>query len=419
MKLHELGYELPKNWREATISDVTSKVGSGATPRGGSSVYTNNGIPLVRSQNVLDNSFSNAGLAFLSDQSASSLKNVELRANDVLLNITGDSILRCCLLPDVMIGGRVNQHVAIIRASDAVIPLYLQKWLVQDWFKDFMLSHSAGATRKAITKGQILSFPIALPPLPEQRRIAGVLRALDNKIDLLNHQRTLCRKLGLAYTERLTRDSAKVPLEYYTRSISRGVTPKYYKNEEETPIHVLNQRCVRDGWVSLNSARLMLPRRREKKAAMAEFGDLLVNSTGQGTLGRVGCWNHQAPIYADSHMTIVKADPQRIYPILLPYLVFPLQSEIEQMAEGSTGQTELSPSNLGSLKVPFIRFEEQGTVAAQLLALEEMAHHCSIETRILAELRDTLLPELMSGRMRVDEAGRLVSEALDEEVADV
>lgn len=278
---------------------------------------------------------------------------------------------------------------------------------------------AGGSTAPILNKSEFAQLEIKLPKLMEQRRIAGILGALDDKIDLLNHQRTLCRKLGLAYTERLTRDSANVPLEYYTRSISRGVTPKYYKNEEETPIHVLNQRCVRDGWVSLNSARLMLPRRREKKAAMAEFGDLLVNSTGQGTLGRVGRWSHQAPIYADSHMTIVKADPQRIYPILLPYLVFPLQSEIAQMAEGSTGQTELSPSNLGSLKVPFIRFEEQGTVAAQLLALEEMAHHCSIETRILAELRDTLLPELMSGRMRVDEAGRMVSEALDEEIADV
>lgn len=284
------------------------------------------------------------------------------------------------------------------------------------WFLATDLSgFDSGSVQPTLNRNYIANIPVAIPSFVEQRRIAGVLGALDDKIDLLNHQRTLCRKLGLAYTERLTRDSANVPLEYYTRSISRGVTPKYYKNEEETPIHVLNQRCVRDGWVSLNSARLMLPRRREKKAAMAEFGDLLVNSTGQGTLGRVGRWSHQAPIYADSHMTIVKADPQRIYPILLPYLVFPLQSEIEQMAEGSTGQTELSPSNLGSLKVPFIHFEEQGTVAAQLLALEEMAHHCSIETRILAELRDTLLPELMSGRMRVDEAGRLVSEALNEE----
>ena len=309
----------------------------------------------------------------------------------------------------------VNNHAHVLRANDENDTRFLSYMIESLDLSGFI----TGSTQPKLSQAALLSIPLRLPKLAEQRRIAGVLGALDDKIDLLNHQRTLCRKLGLAYTERLTRDSANVPLEYYTRSISRGVTPKYYKNEEETPIHVLNQRCVRDGWVSLNSARLMLPRRREKKAAMAEFGDLLVNSTGQGTLGRVGRWSHQAPIYADSHMTIVKADPQRIYPILLPYLVFPLQSEIEQMAEGSTGQTELSPSNLGSLKVPFIRFEEQGTVAAQLLALEEMAHHCSIETRILAELRDTLLPELMSGRMRVDEAGRLVSEALDEEVADV
>ena len=309
----------------------------------------------------------------------------------------------------------VNNHAHVLRANDENDTRFLSYMIESLDLSGFI----TGSTQPKLSQAALLSIPLRLPKLAEQRRIAGVLGALDDKIDLLNHQRTLCRKLGLAYTERLTRDSANVPLEYYTRSISRGVTPKYYKNEEETPIHVLNQRCVRDGWVSLNSARLMLPRRREKKAAMAEFGDLLVNSTGQGTLGRVGRWSYQAPIYADSHMTIVKADPQRIYPILLPYLVFPLQSEIEQMAEGSTGQTELSPSNLGSLKVPFIRFEEQGTVAAQLLALEEMAHHCSIETRILTELRDTLLPELMSGRMRVDEAGRLVSEALDEEVADV
>ena len=309
----------------------------------------------------------------------------------------------------------VNNHAHVLRANDENDTRFLSYMIESLDLSGFI----TGSTQPKLSQAALLSIPLRLPKLAEQRRIAGVLGALDDKIDLLNHQRTLCRKLGLAYTERLTRDSANVPLEYYTRSISRGVTPKYYKNEEETPIHVLNQRCVRDGWVSLNSARLMLPRRREKKAAMAEFGDLLVNSTGQGTLGRVGRWSHQAPIYADSHMTIVKADPQRIYPILLPYLVFPLQSEIEQMAEGSTGQTELSPSNLGSLKVPLIRFEEQGTVAAQLLALEEMAHHCSIETRILTELRDTLLPELMSGRMRVDEAERLVSEALDEEVADV
>lgn len=279
-----------------------------------------------------------------------------------------------------------------------------------------LLAAATGSTFPNVSRLQLSELPVALPSAAVRTEISGLLGALDDKIDLHDRQRGLCRKLGLAYMSRLTRDAVKVPLKYYAKSISRGVTPKYYKDEDTTPILVFNQRCVRDGWVSLDSARLMLPRVREKKAAIAEFDDLLVNSTGQGTLGRVARWSHQEPVYADSHLTIVKADPQRIYPILLPYLVFPLQSAIEQMAEGSTGQTELSPSNLGSLKVPLIRFEEQNTVAAQLLALEEMAHHCSIETRILTELRDTLLPELMSGRMRVDEAGQLVSEALDKEV---
>lgn len=419
MRLLELGYELPKNWREATISDVTSKVGSGATPRGGSSVYTNNGIPLVRSQNVLDNSFSNAGLAFLSDQSASSLKNVELRANDVLLNITGDSILRCCLVPDVMIGGRVNQHVAIIRASDAVIPLYLQKWLVQDWFKDFMLSHSAGATRKAITKGQILSFPIALPPLPEQRRIAEVLGALDDKIESNLRVRNLCRDLGGNLVADTVRSAPSTQLEHYAASISRGVTPQYYKDEDASPVLVLNQKCIRNGWVTPELARLMTPRAREKSQAIARLDDLLVNSTGQGTLGRVARWDSDDPIYVDSHVTVVKADPRRIYPVLMPYLVFPLQDEIEHMATGSTGQTELSPSRLAQLNVPLLSLEEQRPLSARLVALEAQAHYCQVQSLKLTELRDALLPELMSGRMRVDEAGCLVSEALDEEVRSV
>ena len=307
----------------------------------------------------------------------------------------------------------------VFKPKNGIDPRFLFYVVALPEFTSIASASSTGTRMPRANWEAISEYEITDFTYEQQKAIGEFLGRFDDKIDFHDHQRKVCRKLGLAYMARLTSDTENVPLKYYTKSISRGVTPKYYKNEDTAPIHVLNQRCVRDGWISLDSARLMLPRRREKKDAIAEFGDLLVNSTGQGTLGRVGRWSHREPIYADSHMTIVKADPQRIYPVLLPYLVFPLQSEIEQMAEGSTGQTELSPSNLGSLKVPFIRFEEQGTVAAQLLALEEMAHHCSIETRILAELRDTLLPELMSGRMRVDEAGRLVSEALDEEVADV
>ena len=282
-----------------------------------------------------------------------------------------------------------------------------------------LASASATGTRMPRANWDTISeYEIADFTYEQQMAIGDLLGRLDDKIDFNHRRRVLCRKLGLAITDYLIRNTSCVPLSYYAESISRGVTPKYYKGHNATPICVLNQRCIRDGWVSLSSARLMLPRRREKKSAIAEFDDLLVNSTGQGTLGRVGRWSYREPVYVDGHVTVVKADRQRISPVLLPYLVFPLQSEIEQMAEGSTGQTELSPSSLGSLQVPLLTLEEQKTVVEQLSTNEEMAHHCSIETRMLAELRDTLLPELMSGRMRVDEAGRLVADAFGKESVD-
>lgn len=399
-----------------TIDQATSLIidHRGKTPKKLGADWTISGHRVISAQNIKGSRIDENDHHYVDSRTYAKWMKVPLAAGDTLL--TSEAPLGEVAYLQYDVDWVLGQRLYALRTEPSLaVGRFLFYALQSPLVRNDLESRATGTTVFGISQVELRKVQIPCPSIAEQQRIAEVLGTLDDKIDLLDHQRTLCRKLGLAYTERLTCDSANVPLEYYTRSISRGVTPKYYKNEEETPIHVLNQRCVRDGWVSLNSARLMLPRRREKKAAMAEFGDLLVNSTGQGTLGRVGRWSHQAPIYADSHMTIVKADPQRIYPILLPYLVFSLQSEIEQMAEGSTGQTELSPSNLGSLKVPFIRFEEQGTVAAQLFALEEMAHHCSIETRILAELRDTLLSELMSERMRVEEAGRLVSEALNEE----
>lgn len=309
-----------------------------------------------------------------------------------------------------------TEFIVIRGKRDVSLSEYAYYLLRTDELRNYLVANMNGSSGRQRVRAEALhGFPIALPDISTQKRTVELLSLLDDKIESNRRQRVLCRQLGLAIVEELTDTATRVPLAYYASSISRGVTPKYYKDHDTTPICVLNQRCIRDGWVSLSSARLMLPRRREKKPAIAEFDDLLVNSTGQGTLGRVGRWSYREPVYVDGHVTVVKADRQRISPVLLPYLVFPLQSEIEQMAEGSTGQTELSPSSLGSLQVPLLTLEEQKTVVEQLSTLEEMAHHCSIETRMLAELRDTLLPELMSGRMPVDEAGRLVAGVLGEE----
>lgn len=280
--------------------------------------------------------------------------------------------------------------------------------------RDFAIGTMNGSSgRQRVQLDALAEFEVSIPSLNEQRAIAATLGVLDNKIESNRRQRTLCRQLGLALVTRLEETATEYsPLEDFALSISRGVAPKYYKDEDVEPIMVLNQRCIRDGWVSPNAARLMLPRVKAKDAGIAERGDLLVNSTGQGTLGRVGRWSYEDSLYVDSHVTVVKPDRTQIAPTLLSYLVLPRQPEIEDMAEGSTGQTELSPNRLGSLNLPVIPQVEQELIERKLLVLEEKAHVAAVETAKLEALLDALLPELMSGRIRVPEA----REAIDQGV---
>ncbi len=174
-------------WREVLLGDVCAKIGSGATPRGGKDVYLQDGpYSLIRSQNVYNDGFHRDGLAFIGEHHADELRNVEVFENDVLLNITGDSVARVCqVVPDVL-PARVNQHVAIIRPDSVNLDAgYLRYCLVSPEMQTLLLSWAgSGGTRNALTKGMIESLEISIPPLREQREIAHVLGTLDNKIEL-------------------------------------------------------------------------------------------------------------------------------------------------------------------------------------------------------------------------------------------
>ncbi len=174
----------PSHWEVARLRDVASKIGSGATPRGGEKVYRSSGVSLIRSQNVHDHEFRAEGLAYIDERAASQLNGVAVREGDVLLNITGDSIARCCVAPPWVLPAGVNQHVAIIRPTEQLDSIFLQKYLSHPRVKTYMLGHDAGGTRKALTKGHVEGFLVPLPPLEEQRAIASVLGALDAKIEL-------------------------------------------------------------------------------------------------------------------------------------------------------------------------------------------------------------------------------------------
>lgn len=164
------------------LGSVCTKIGSGITPRGGSSVYKTEGVALIRSQNVLDFSFSSNGLVFISEDIAENMKSVEVVPGDILLNITGDSVARSCLAPKDKLPARVNQHVMIIRADKTKLnPMYLL--LVLQHRKDWLLSQSeVGATRKALTKSLVESLEIDLPDIEHQNKISSIFQNIQQLI---------------------------------------------------------------------------------------------------------------------------------------------------------------------------------------------------------------------------------------------
>ncbi len=171
------------------LADITLKIGSGATPRGGAESYLaeRENFALIRSQNVFDRRFDCTGLAFISDEQTLGLQNVVVQPGDLLLNITGDGITfsRCCSVPTEILPACVNQHVSIIRVNPELAdPGYVLSFLTHSSVKSYIESFNAGGSRRAITKGHIESFRLPLPPLSEQRSIAHVLGAFDDKIEL-------------------------------------------------------------------------------------------------------------------------------------------------------------------------------------------------------------------------------------------
>ncbi|TAG31095.1 MAG: restriction endonuclease subunit S [Sphingobacteriia bacterium] len=173
------------------LEEITSKIGSGATPDGGKGSYQTSGISLIRSQNIYDNVFVEKGLAYINDEQAKKLKIVTVEKDDILFNITGASIARCCIVEEKYLPARVNQHVSIIRTNEKALPKYVQTILVSSEYKTKLLEIGDGATsREAITKLQLEEFKIPLPTIEEQKKIVTAIEKLEAKITELEKQIT-------------------------------------------------------------------------------------------------------------------------------------------------------------------------------------------------------------------------------------
>ena len=182
-----------KGWEVKKLCEVTIKIGSGATPKGGNQSYKNEGISLIRSLNVHNGSFKYEDLAHIDEKQAHQLSNVIVEKNDVLFNITGASVARCCIVPSDVLPARVNQHVSIIRPQKEIVNyVFLCYHLISPNSQNSLLvmSKSNAATREALPKSMMEKYPICIPPLPLQQSFASKIEAIERQKALIQQSIT-------------------------------------------------------------------------------------------------------------------------------------------------------------------------------------------------------------------------------------
>ena len=161
----ELFADADTRFPKVPLQVLCSKIGSGATPKGGKAAYVDEGISLIRSTNVFDFNFDYDELAHITQNQADALANVVVEQNDVLFNITGVSVARCCMVPNDVLPARVNQHVMIVRPyKGEAMSYYIMFTLCSADNKAKLLGiGQSGSTREAINKQELESFEIPLP----------------------------------------------------------------------------------------------------------------------------------------------------------------------------------------------------------------------------------------------------------------
>lgn len=184
-----------------------------------------------------------------------------------------------------------------------------------------------------------------------------------------------------------------------TTELRRGISPKYI---DDGGIRVLNQKCIRNHEIDFNLARRNDPEKKNVDGRLLEVGDMVVNSTGTGTLGRVAnIISLEEPTVVDSHVTVLRANTDFILVKYFNALLFSLETTIEAMGEGSTGQTELSRLRLSELNVLLAPKEIQKYADKAFDNFFDKMESNRIQNQTLTQLRDTLLPQLISGKVRL------------------
>ena len=402
-------------WYDTTLGEVVTKGGGsfktgpfGTTLK--ASEYSANGVPVISVGEVAYGSLVlRRDTPRVSPQVTERLPEYVLNHGDIVFGRKG-AVDRSAWVQLDQHGWFLGSDGIRARLTSLVDSRFIAYQLQGPHIREWLLQHASGSTLLSLNQTTLSRVPLVMPPLEEQGAIAKVLGALDDKIASNTRLASISAALSRVLFEAALQEGAvESLLSDITTLVSRGVSPTYSEDAVGTTM-ILNQRCVRDQRVLLAPSRRTLSTKvREEKILVVN--DVLVNSTGQGTLGRVARWNRDDRATTDSHISIVRFDASRTNAVTAGYGLLRMQPSIEELGEGSTGQTELSRVDLGNLRVLLPAHDIQDQLGVRLSELSHIEDAHLAENDTLAATRDTLLPQLMSGKLRVRDVERILEDA--------
>ena len=425
--------KVPKHWEVVRLKYLTNKVGSGVTPRGGSTVYTEDGICLLRSQNVYSDGLRLDNCVKIPREIHEKMKNSQVQIGDVLLNITGASIGRVYYWEKKGVEANVNQHVCIIRANQKINHQYLQSFIASEAGQMQVFSGQDGTSREGLNIEELKNFKITLSPKNEQQKITQFLDYQTQRIDaLIAKKQALIEKLkkqrqaiiNEAVTKGLNPDApmkdsgiewlGEIPahwevikLKYLVDKVGSGVTPRGGSEvyTEDGVLLLRSQNIYSDGLRLESCVRIPENIHEKMKGSQVQPKDVLLNITG-ASIGRVYYWEDgKVEANVNQHVCIIRANQKVIYKYLQRFLA----AEVGQVqifsGQDGTSREGLNFEELKNFKVTIPPVNEQELIIKKLSVRQQSIKKTlsKVEKQIqkLQSYRQSLISEAVTGKIDV------------------
>lgn len=416
---------IPEGWRREDLSKLF--VSSGYCKDGdwieSKDQDPNGDVRLIQLADIGDGCFINKSRKFLSTAKANNLKCTFIETGNILVARMPEPLGRACIFPGLDCRAVAAVDVCILKPDEQIDTYWLMFFINSPFFRRDICARSFGTTRIRISRKNLISLEVVLPPLSEQKRIAEILSSVDDAIlateKVIEQSKKLKKGLmqelltkGIGHTKFKKTEIGEIPEEWrkvkcdeITSFLSRGKAPKY--SDKNSGVLVINQKCVRNGRVEGLHARLHDSSKKQinENIFLKQF-DICINSTGTGTIGRAGIWRQidGNKYFADTHITIFRLISSEALPDFVNQVFQHGVVQKRLAAEcfsGSTNQMELSKIALAKFSILLPPLSEQKRIVEILNCVDEKIIAGEKFVEQSKKLKSGLMQDLLTGRVRV------------------